>query len=39
MPEIAKVSGPEVASSKTEEPGIGAEKIAKSCGRGLLKFD
>ncbi len=28
MPEIAKVSGPEEASSKTEEPGIGAKKIA-----------
>ena len=28
MPEIAKVSGHEEASSKTEEPGIGAKKIA-----------
>jgi len=28
MPEIAKVNGPEEASSKTEEPGIGAKKIA-----------
>ena len=28
MPETAKVSGPEEASSKTEEPGIGAKKIA-----------
>ena len=28
MPETAKVSGPEEASSNTEEPGIGAKKIA-----------
>jgi hypothetical protein len=28
MPEIAKVSGPEEASSNTEEPGIGAKKLA-----------
>ena len=28
MPETAKVSGPEEASSNREEPGIGAKKLA-----------
>ena len=35
MPEIAKVSGHEEASSKTEEPGIGAKKIANLWQRTL----
>ena len=39
MPETAKVNGPEVASSKTEEPGIGAKKIADRLAEELLKSD